>query len=682
MRKRFTFAALIVLLVVMIPSRAVQAHAYLLSSDPSAGQVLKSFPGSIRLEFSEEVESQSAQVRLFDEAGGLISSGQASLQPDGMTLLVSFPSQPDGLYTLAWQVVSLDDGHLTSGTVAFSVGLNAARASLLPPLGAPDPASLPPALPDAALRWLGYLGLSLAVGSAVFGWVIWRPALRAVEPGFEMAAVWDERLARLLRRVVLVGCGLMLASLVGVRFSQVVQSAGGIFSADLPQTAAREFGGAGSLVLWARAALLLVLAALAIGLPLRARASSSPARLLLIPALGLALGYSFSGHNAALGQPGAVVVDFIHLLGMSAWLGGLMPLAFVLAWSGGADSSPQGARLAAHTARRFSALALGCVAAIALSGLASAYWQVRTPAALLETRYGQVLLVKSALFGALILLGALNRQRIMPALPAFFARRRLGQSVRAEYGIGALLLLAVGALMTLAPAYPALLAGYRQGIQQSWQDGGVSMVFRAAPARVGDNEFGVDVRDTRPGMSSAAASVTLVLRPTVGEADSYQLQPQPAGPPSADGVQRFTARGSYLTDMVPYLAEVTLNRPGFAPVRHVFEVDLPQQAARLGERINPVPNSYESIDRGHVLYLQHCQRCHGTYGMGDGPLAASLTPPPGELPASLIPGIHTDDQLYRWITQGYPNSAMPAYTGTLNDQQVWDIVNYLRSFAQ
>jgi len=48
----------------------------------------------------------------------------------------------------------------------------------------------------------------------------------------------------------------------------------------------------------------------------------------------------------------------------------------------------------------------------------------------------------------------------------------------------------------------------------------------------------------------------------------------------------------------------------------------------------------------------------------------------------MVPGKHTDGQVFLWIANGYPNSAMPAWSPRLTDEQIWQLVGYLRTFGQ
>jgi mono/diheme cytochrome c family protein len=86
----------------------------------------------------------------------------------------------------------------------------------------------------------------------------------------------------------------------------------------------------------------------------------------------------------------------------------------------------------------------------------------------------------------------------------------------------------------------------------------------------------------------------------------------------------------------------------------------------------------ESVAAGQDLFLQHCSSCHGQEGRGDGPSAAGLVPPPADLHAAHVDD-HDDRQIFLWIRDGFPGSAMSGFKEHLSDQQIWELVNYVRS---
>jgi len=99
------------------------------------------------------------------------------------------------------------------------------------------------------------------------------------------------------------------------------------------------------------------------------------------------------------------------------------------------------------------------------------------------------------------------------------------------------------------------------------------------------------------------------------------------------------------------------------------------------ERINPIPLNTQSIATGQALFSTNCAPCHGQTGKGDGQVGLTLNPRPADLTQHAIPGIHTDAQLFEWITNGFPGSRMPAFKSALSDTDRWHLVNFIRTLA-
>jgi cytochrome c5 len=95
---------------------------------------------------------------------------------------------------------------------------------------------------------------------------------------------------------------------------------------------------------------------------------------------------------------------------------------------------------------------------------------------------------------------------------------------------------------------------------------------------------------------------------------------------------------------------------------------------------NPVPTDNASIARGQKIYQSMCTACHGSTGLGDGPVATNLKPPPANLQIHMRDG-HPDGFLYNWITNGVSGSAMPAFGNSLTELERWDVINFIRTFA-
>jgi mono/diheme cytochrome c family protein len=98
---------------------------------------------------------------------------------------------------------------------------------------------------------------------------------------------------------------------------------------------------------------------------------------------------------------------------------------------------------------------------------------------------------------------------------------------------------------------------------------------------------------------------------------------------------------------------------------------------------NPYASDPASAQRGRLVYQQYCVTCHGINGDGNGPAVAGLRvrPPTFRNPQHfLAPGM---DGAHFWVVQhgdGQPGG-MPAWQGTLTDQQIWDAVDYVKAIA-
>ncbi len=81
---------------------------------------------------------------------------------------------------------------------------------------------------------------------------------------------------------------------------------------------------------------------------------------------------------------------------------------------------------------------------------------------------------------------------------------------------------------------------------------------------------------------------------------------------------------------------------------------------------------------GREIYVNTCIRCHGIDGKGA--LGIKLVPPPADL-TSLTVQSRLDGTLFRRIHEGKPNTAMGAWKHALSDEEIWDVLAYVRTFG-
>ncbi|MDJ0867981.1 MAG: cytochrome c [Myxococcota bacterium] len=94
------------------------------------------------------------------------------------------------------------------------------------------------------------------------------------------------------------------------------------------------------------------------------------------------------------------------------------------------------------------------------------------------------------------------------------------------------------------------------------------------------------------------------------------------------------------------------------------------------DAVSPIPRTTQSIAAGAVLYRDHCERCHGPTGLGNGPDALQVETGVGNLverAAVLRPGS------IAWKIQNGWNS-MPAFP-QLGEVEVWQLVHFVQTLA-
>ncbi len=520
------FAIGVVLLVAHASSAS--AHAGFISSDPSDGQVLPTAPPSITMSFSEPPDPDLSSVTVLDATGATIETGTLERGVPPRSLELALPDVlGDGVYTVSWVVVSEADGHLTPGVFAFGVGVAAggvvpAPATAAPPTPGPSPLAV-------AAKVLLYAGLALSVGTAVSGLA----AFGGVVPS---------------RRLLLPLAG--AAALVGAAVMTIAEA--GVVDASVGDLLASA-SGRSYVWLLATAALTLVTALVASAAG-HSAASRSAGRAPLVAFGAVASAAMFvratSGHAAALvpAWP-SELAQFLHLVAIGIWIGGLVPLLLLVRGRSEAGEPPP-----VIETKRFSRLAGWALLAVVLTGTARTVGEAGgigdVRAMLTDTSYGTALLVKVALAAGLIALGAFNRRRSIPRLATdgTLLRRVLTIEVVGALGVFGL----TGTLTSLnpdgsnAPPAPPRAAS----ITASGADFATTtrVTLTASPGVAGPNTFKATIVDYDDGSPVDADGVAVLLsaigRPEIG---SSTLPLEPGERTHDGGHAAWTGTGTQLS---------------------------------------------------------------------------------------------------------------------------------------
>lgn len=96
------------------------------------------------------------------------------------------------------------------------------------------------------------------------------------------------------------------------------------------------------------------------------------------------------------------------------------------------------------------------------------------------------------------------------------------------------------------------------------------------------------------------------------------------------------------------------------------------------KQTNPLPVTQENIDAGKKVFGYYCVTCHGRDGQNTGvPFAKAMAPPIPSLASKEVQS-YSDGQLKWVIDNGIFPSGMPASKGILGDDEVWQMILYIR----
>lgn len=101
--------------------------------------------------------------------------------------------------------------------------------------------------------------------------------------------------------------------------------------------------------------------------------------------------------------------------------------------------------------------------------------------------------------------------------------------------------------------------------------------------------------------------------------------------------------------------------------------------ANFKSKVNPVAKGDASNKAGMALYTKNCASCHGKVGLGDGVKARTLKDFPGDFSKAEYQNQTDGDHFYK-TKMG--RGEMPKYEGKLTDNDIWNIVNYMRTFKK
>ena len=722
----------------------VSAHANLVSAEPAPNSELDDAPERIIIWFTEPLEPALSSIEVLDATGQRVDLDNSAVDDlNTQVMSVGVGDIPDGTYTVAWKNVSTVDGHRVRGSFVFAVGQplsgEAVELPKQPVFQSPFAPFLRWLILLGALTMVGGLAFDVLVSRPAL-----KPAGASVAAQ-KTADALSSRSLRLvwigLALFLIASIGQLLLLTTITQEVTFWQSFGGPVAEMVSST---EWGRLWLWRMAAGVAFGMAIAGLAFTTDLWRSALQSLAIVLGCAGLWTISLVSHGAATVDI-KVLALTADFMHLVASAFWVGGLFHFALGVRLFRALPEADRRECLA-NLVPRFSVVAALSVAVIVVTGVFSGFAQITTAEALGTpygiTLIAKVALVLPLLFlGGLNLVWVRPRLRQDSTSEEWMRRFLLGEAV-----LGILILAAVGVLTSIEPARQVAsreLAEQRQSLTLSDTVDTDTIALEVSPGRVGSNNLTVTLTD-RLGVPVANASEVMVrlvyLESDLGEdalvatslgdgtyvREDAQLSIQgvwqaelvvrrpdaldartafrfealssasggsAAISPSPDTAYLLLGAGLLVLGLLFVGAGLPLGgwfsrsgagvmTPGIAGVATGLLLLFNTQLGIGGSEVlrNPFPPTPESLGAGEAAYGQVCQTCHGDAGRGDGPAGAVLLPPPADLVVH-VP-LHGDADLFRFIRDGIPNTAMAPQGGNLTEEQIWHVVNYIRTLEE
>lgn len=303
------------LLILVIGVPAAYAHPFLLDSEPSQAVNAPIGTTQIITKYSEAVEIDFSELKVFDSNGNQIDNGDTTYYEGESSLVITTPPLEDGTYTVTSKVLSKVDGHLVRAAIIFGVGEAQVDASLLESQDESETTFLP----EAAARFPGIVGQTVVLGSAISAIAIWGTQRKYF--GKESLTLINQTYRSKFSKITGV-------ALVGVLASNFVMIA--VQTIRL-ETSPMDVLGTTFGVTWLiRMIITIILLGIWFWMERKPRLTNKKHVPMLIVSLALIFTTTMFGHGTASELVAPMILDYVHNLLASVWIGGVIFFSFII----------------------------------------------------------------------------------------------------------------------------------------------------------------------------------------------------------------------------------------------------------------------------------------------------------------------------------------------------------------
>lgn len=301
---------------------SASGHAFVTDSNPSQSQSMPISPKQIDVFFSEPVDLRYSSLKVLDSTGNQVDLRQVHHKgSDESSMEVSVPMLKDGTYTVSTNVLSQIDGHVTDNAFVFGVG-----QAILPTNVTNTSSSSTLYLPEAMARFPTLLAQVMIVGAAFANLWIWRP-LSNIPALTGSISQMRKNVSKNLAIYYIIASIILISSNFAILYFQAIS-----INASIIDVLGTKFG----TVLVERSMISFIIFGISLYefRQFRKNESHMFSKLesfgILIISIILLATTSLIGHGASSQQVVPIVMDFLHNVIASIWIGGTFYLAFVL----------------------------------------------------------------------------------------------------------------------------------------------------------------------------------------------------------------------------------------------------------------------------------------------------------------------------------------------------------------
>jgi copper transport protein len=400
------FVAVSVLVVVPnIPKS--YAHAFVIGSNPAPATSLSTPPSQVEVDFVDPIDMRYSQIKVMDSNGKAVNNNDWHfITADHEKTVVTLPPIPNGIYTVYTKVLDAADGHTTTNAFVFAVGEPVPQNLL----NAKTNVSFSDivSIPNAIARYPSLVGQIIVVGAAFSSFWLWTPVSRipALRDAFVSTRV---QIDKKMTKIVLIGSIVIL----GGDFAMIAAVAISI-NAGFLDAISTTFGNT-----WV---IRMVLSSALFGVALVAYIKQKQSNTILpksqvaaLFGIGIAVlaTTTLISHGAASGKILPPILDFAHNVVASLWIGSVIYLAFVvMPRLKQIQDYRAGVSILSLAIPRFSTIVVALLGIVVMTGPTLLYVLENNLSLTLASIYGEILIVKLSLAGAMIGLGAFNQSII------------------------------------------------------------------------------------------------------------------------------------------------------------------------------------------------------------------------------------------------------------------------------